>query len=177
MKKNSSPLHKEFWVPTGFLFQRQVAKNSLSEPFKDFFTDHFKTVHFCSEYGLIFGFPPLLVPMLKRINLMAHTGTIRQYCGILRYKPNLLTISSLLWDLKIYYHAQKTCYCTIFEPDESSQQCVSLRPTLIQSFHINLNLPGFSNRIFYIFLIYPVTLYVPAIFLPLFLSLYLVKCT
>jgi len=96
MKKISSPLPKEFWVPTGFFFQRRVAENSLSEPFKDIFTNHFKIGFLFRLLGLIFGFPSLLVPMLKSINLMAHTGNIRQYYRILRYTPSLLTISSLL---------------------------------------------------------------------------------
>jgi hypothetical protein len=123
-----------------------------------------------------------LIWWLWEVTSATHIRNIRQYCRILTYTPSFLIISCLLCDLKVYYHAQKTCYCTVFEPDESSQHYVSLRSTLIQSLHINLNPPGgvspwgLSIRIFYTFLIFPVVLNVPAIFLPLFLSLYLVKC-
>jgi len=50
MKKNPSPLPKEFWVPTGFFSKMEVAENSLSKTFKDIFTNHFKTVVFCTDY-------------------------------------------------------------------------------------------------------------------------------
>lgn len=46
MKKKS----KEFWVPTGLFPKTVVAENSLSEPFKDIFTNNFNTVDFCTDY-------------------------------------------------------------------------------------------------------------------------------
>jgi hypothetical protein len=37
-------------VPTGFFPKMEVAENSPSEPFKDIFTNSFKTVDFCADY-------------------------------------------------------------------------------------------------------------------------------
>lgn len=83
-----------------------------------------------------------LIWWLWEVTSATHIRNIRQYCRMLRNTPSFLTISCLLYDLKVNSHAQKTCYCTLFELDESSQHNVSLRSTFIWSFHIHLNPPG-----------------------------------
>jgi len=162
-----------------FFQKMEVAENSLSEPFKDIFTNHFKIVDFCTDYwDWYLVFHPSWCPGWKALIWCTGECSSVPYFVLLNQKPNyhkkrtkifeinllimrsdicnsckkhqailqntqiytqLLTISCFLWDLQVYYRAQKTCYCTIFEPDESSQHYVSLRFTLIQSFYINLN--------------------------------------
>lgn len=138
---------RNFGCLQGFFSPKtEVPENSLSEPFKDIFTNHFKTVYFCTYYWdwhLIFhpswcpcwkaliwcmgecsSIPYLVLlnqkqnyhkkKVLKSLKLIwrlwdvtsaTHIRNIRQYCRILRYTLSFLTISCLLCDLKVYYHA------------------------------------------------------------------------